>query len=106
MQRIAEHQRRAEGKARERPEFEETAVKAAPVVGRIFGHEGRRAAIFTAGREALEHPEQDQPRRRPEADALIRRDQPDRSEEHTSELQSLMRISYAVICLNKQNIIT
>src|SRR3546814_10469472 len=24
---------------------------------------------------------------------------PDRSEEHTSELQSLMRISYAVICL-------
>src|SRR3546814_10111700 len=27
-----------------------------------------------------------------------------RSEEHTSELQSLMRISYAVICLNKQNI--
>src|SRR3546814_2524140 len=30
-----------------------------------------------------------------------------RSEEHTSELQSLMRISYAVFCLNKkqQNII-
>src|SRR3546814_6869346 len=26
-----------------------------------------------------------------------------RSEEHTSELQSLMRISYAVFCLNKQN---
>src|SRR3546814_7512073 len=26
----------------------------------------------------------------------------DRSEEHTSELQSLMRISYAVFCLNKQ----
>src|SRR3546814_5552673 len=25
--------------------------------------------------------------------------QPDRSEEHTSELQSLMRISYAVFCL-------
>src|SRR3546814_8737269 len=24
-----------------------------------------------------------------------------RSEEHTSELQSLMRISYAVVCLNK-----
>src|SRR3546814_7311459 len=30
-----------------------------------------------------------------------------RSEEHTSELQSLMRISYAVFCLKKQiNIIT
>src|SRR3546814_2379902 len=27
---------------------------------------------------------------------------PIRSEEHTSELQSLMRISYAVFCLNKK----
>src|SRR3546814_9905037 len=29
---------------------------------------------------------------------------PMRSEEHTSELQSLMRISYAVFCLKKNNI--
>src|SRR3546814_8432700 len=29
--------------------------------------------------------------------------QPRRSEEHTSELQSLMRISYAVFCLKKTN---
>src|SRR3546814_6455498 len=29
------------------------------------------------------------------------RDRPARSDEHTSELQSLMRISYAVFCLNK-----
>src|SRR3546814_1131715 len=29
-----------------------------------------------------------------------------RSEEHTSELQSLMRISYAVSCLKKKNIYT
>src|SRR3546814_3134503 len=28
-----------------------------------------------------------------------------RSEEHTSELQSLMRISYAVFCLNKKKIL-
>src|SRR3546814_9293816 len=28
---------------------------------------------------------------------------PTRSEEHTSELQSLMRISYAVFCLQKKN---
>src|SRR3546814_1116947 len=28
----------------------------------------------------------------------------ERSEEHTSELQSLMRISYAVFCLNKKHI--
>src|SRR3546814_6869094 len=27
----------------------------------------------------------------------------DRSDEHTSELQSLMRISYAVFCLKKKN---
>src|SRR3546814_7182694 len=35
-------------------------------------------------------------------------DQQQRSEENTSELQSLMRISYAVFCLNKkkQNIYT
>src|SRR3546814_1710988 len=32
--------------------------------------------------------------------AMIRR----RSEEHTSELQSLMRTSYAVFCLKKKNI--
>src|SRR3546814_6135456 len=30
------------------------------------------------------------------------RDQTKRSEEHTSELQSLMRISYAVFCLKKK----
>src|SRR3546814_1077084 len=32
---------------------------------------------------------------------MIRMEQIDRSEEHTSELQSLMRISYAVFCLKK-----
>src|SRR3546814_7452221 len=33
---------------------------------------------------------------------LTRTDLHGRSEEHTSELQSLMRISYAVFCLKKQ----
>src|SRR3546814_11710795 len=33
-----------------------------------------------------------------------RESQADRSEEHTSELQSLMRISYAVFCLKKKKI--
>src|SRR3546814_18901612 len=37
--------------------------------------------------------------RRPPRRQLLRR----RSEEHTSELQSLMRISYAVFCLKKKN---
>src|SRR3546814_9506691 len=37
------------------------------------------------------------------SDRLGQRVEDGRSEEHTSELQSLMRISYAVFCLNKQN---
>src|SRR3546814_7143167 len=46
----------------------------------------------------------------PLRDALLRDVRPGRrsvrlarSEEHTSELQSLMRISYAVFCLKKKN---
>src|SRR3546814_6745799 len=34
--------------------------------------------------------------------AVIHRQSAGRSEEHTSELQSLMRISYAVFCLKKK----
>src|SRR3546814_6244441 len=33
---------------------------------------------------------------------MVEPDREDRSEEHTSELQSLMRISYAVFCLQKK----
>src|SRR3546814_8422168 len=39
---------------------------------------------------------------RPVHDAALFRLSPARSEEHTSELQSLMRISYAVFCLKKK----
>src|SRR3546814_2641995 len=41
---------------------------------------------------------------RAEAEASFRAvgGSPERSEEHTSELQSLMRISYAVLCLKKK----
>src|SRR3546814_7824724 len=38
-----------------------------------------------------------------EAEAVEMIDQEDRSEEHTSELQSLMRNSYAVFCLQQKN---
>src|SRR3546814_3116525 len=38
--------------------------------------------------------------RRKDAELLLKRH--DRSEEHTSELQSLMRISYAVFCLKQK----
>src|SRR3546814_5182996 len=37
---------------------------------------------------------------------LETRDIDERSEEHTSELQSLMRISYAVFCLKKKHILS
>src|SRR3546814_10431854 len=47
----------------------------------------RHAAVFAGGHEVTE---------------LRQRDISERSEEHTSELQSLMRISYAVFCLNKK----
>src|SRR3546814_6556701 len=36
-------------------------------------------------------------------DVFVRIQTAQRSEEHTSELQSLMRISYAVFCLKKKN---
>src|SRR3546814_5396064 len=39
----------------------------------------------------------------PTGQLLASFDTPTRSEEHTSELQSLMRISYAVFCLKKKN---
>src|SRR3546814_3396887 len=48
-------------------------------------------------------------RREGAVDALVEKDvragqaSHQRSEEHTSELQSLMRISYAVFCLKKKN---
>src|SRR3546814_9220245 len=43
------------------------------------------------------------PSRAGQADQSGSRENPDvRSEEHTSELQSLMRISYAVFCLQKK----
>src|SRR3546814_1835086 len=38
--------------------------------------------------------------------AFARYDRPRRSEEHTSELQSLMRISYAVFCLKNKTLST
>src|SRR3546814_6188300 len=71
------------------------------VAGGTWAPGARRGAVTAGGRAVLR-------RERPGTDeariafghALHRR--PDRSEEHTSELQSLMRISYAVFCLKKQ----
>src|SRR3546814_10309449 len=53
------------------------------LAGRYHGNRTQRARVFVAGRFGEGAREQ-------------------RSEEHTSELQSLMRISYAVFCLKKK----
>src|SRR3546814_9472383 len=57
---------------------------------------------------AMRHPVGQERQPRPAGGGLCRSQQPQlhyrplRSEEHTSELQSLMRISYAVFCLKKK----
>src|SRR3546814_19808573 len=63
----------------------------------------RRGGDLHAVRDKLraDGPSTDDPAEaRPRAGALLLHQ--GRSEEHTSELQSLMRISYAVFCLKKQ----
>src|SRR3546814_3372691 len=78
------------------------------IMGRFVHRQDRREA----GVERLEQPAPFVARFREElrSDLLLEgrpagrvRRIAERSEEHTSELQSLMRISYAVFCLKKKN---
>src|SRR3546814_3935606 len=71
-------------------------VIAEPVLTFLFviGTKESRHAVFVPPRFS------DRPTRHPRSLGGIL----PRSEEHTSELQSLMRISYAVFCLKKKNI--
>src|SRR3546814_2421024 len=71
---------------------------------RRHGTHGRlRDAADRGGfRVLLQPPEEPVLRRRPGVEGTGRRLCQTRSEEHTSELQSLMRISYAVFCLKKK----
>src|SRR3546814_7345699 len=64
-----------------------------------IGRPGWRFVLPTVGEQMFTAA-----RRRHHTDAEIARDLCKRSEEHTSELQSLMRISYAVFCLKKKKI--
>src|SRR3546814_4518792 len=90
----------------------------------MLGDIGGRSAIFAAERQSLHETQQHQQDRRGDADGGVGGEEADgegggahqphrhqegvlaadkvRSEEHTSELQSLMRISYAVFCLKKK----
>src|SRR3546814_4539176 len=52
-------------------------------------------------RQRHRHPRRSDEQQRFAPDPVDREDR-ERSEEHTSELQSLMRISYAVFCLKKK----
>src|SRR3546814_1540884 len=64
-------------------------------VGVMFDRHRRTARLADADRNVADRQAAD---RRVAAGLRI-----GRSEEHTSELQSLMRISYAVFCLKKKN---
>src|SRR3546814_4887339 len=72
------------------------AVHRLEVVHEAEQHVGR------AGRLGQSLPED--PLRQPDLHVARADEAPGRSEEHTSELQSLMRISYAVFCLQKKKI--
>src|SRR3546814_4243792 len=64
-----------------------------------------RSRLRQPGPRARAEPARFRPRRggRPAPErATWHKAKADRSEEHTSELQSLMRISYAVFCLKKK----
>src|SRR3546814_8970776 len=68
------------GKASQLLQLTDRMIKTVPEVDHVFGKAGRaETATDPAPLEMFE-----------------------RSEEHTSELQSLMRISYAVFCLKKK----
>src|SRR3546814_5768290 len=64
---------------------------------------GRRGRQRPSRADRERHRAQPPPPRPPQGDPQPTRDHQARSEEHTSELQSLMRISYAVFCLKKKN---
>src|SRR3546814_5064043 len=72
------------------PDAEDRAA-AGHIEGRPLNHLARRGAQIRVSREQIER-----------CVLSIERNAV-RSEEHTSELQSLMRISYAVFCLKKKH---
>src|SRR3546814_6529109 len=82
--------------------LQETMLK---VIARIGDFRGRDGSPFwgwlrqIAVNEALMHLRRG---RRQAGELPVDGHEPARSEEHTSELQSLMRISYAVFCLKKK----
>src|SRR3546814_3839335 len=86
-----------EAMARE-PDLAETVIRETGVMRRQINHHLARARAI--GRRAAGHARAEV---WPSLEAVARAvSRMHRSEEHTSELQSLMRISYAVFCLKKK----
>src|SRR3546814_5308058 len=80
---------------RENHHFEHLGTAALQEVRARAVSQGRRLRIWSAGCSSGEEPHS--------IAITLLQSMPDiRSEEHTSELQSLMRISYAVFCLQKK----
>src|SRR3546814_6450147 len=95
--------------------FPYTTLFRSDAVGRIIGVEcriGTRAIVRQRQRRAADDRRAGRDLERRGGGAVVamgvgaedRGDALARSEEHTSKLQSLMRISYAVFCLKKKNI--
>src|SRR3546814_3827149 len=80
--------------------FPYTTLFRSPVAGRL----ARRPHLGPPGHPAADVRLQPRQPRREEAAQRVGLALRPRSEEHTSELQSLMRISYAVFCLKKKQI--
>src|SRR3546814_4598897 len=70
---------------------------------RFIKHSGQAQIIFPATRPAIRVLRNRQPARAIGSEGAELEGIPLRSEEHTSELQSLMRSSYAVFCLKNKN---
>src|SRR3546814_9525996 len=88
------------GQARDRPQ--DSLDEIAPVGKHVEDHAAAGAGAVVPTRALTRHARaiiDPVAEIEPEANHLAE----ERSEEHTSELQSLMRISYAVFCLKKNN---
>src|SRR3546814_7302041 len=89
--------------------FPYTTLFRSPALGPFAGCRGSAGPVLHGARPAALLPSACGCKPIPESRPAGRRAgcarRPARSEEHTSELQSLMRISYAVFCLKKKTII-
>src|SRR3546814_8206613 len=86
------------GVAHDGPEPRPCRVHVPQVVDPQQGHERGLLDGVLGVRDVTQHAGRD----REHGGSVPCQEETDRSEEHTSELQSLMRISYAVFCLKKK----